>query len=66
MFEIMALAVIILVIRAVIKSDGKEADAPAQVPKYTLTRCPSCDGEIRIYGDRWECCWCGDFGRITK
>ena len=27
-------------------------------------RCPSCGSPVRLRGNRWECGWCGDFGKI--
>ena len=30
-------------------------------------RCPWCgSGPVKIYGDRWECGWCGDCGRLKR
>lgn len=29
-------------------------------------RCPHCGSPVMIRGNRWECCWCGDFGAISS
>lgn len=29
-------------------------------------RCPNCGSQATVYGSRWECGWCGDFGTITR
>ena len=34
--------------------------------KYTEMRCPTCGAPARNYGTKWECTWCGDFGRIER
>ena len=29
-------------------------------------RCPHCGSPVKVYGSRWECGWCGDFGGISS
>ena len=31
-----------------------------------VIRCPKCGSPVRIWGSRWECSWCGDFGSISS
>ena len=62
MTGIITIAALIIIIQAAMRLSKK--DTPAQTPKYTVMRCPSCGEEARVYGDQWECTWCGDFGRL--
>lgn len=36
-----------------------------QAVNYTAMRCPTCGDRARVYGDTWECEFCGDCGRIS-
>lgn len=45
------------------KTDNANA---AQTVVYSAMRCPTCGDEARIYGDTWECGFCGDCGRLTR
>ena len=29
-------------------------------------RCPHCGSPVRVLGNRWECGWCGDFGKLSS
>ena len=64
-FFIMVAAVVILIIvpTKLIKSKKSE---PSTQPHYTYTRCPTCGDRARVYGDTWECEFCGDCGRISQ
>lgn len=28
--------------------------------------CPHCGSPVRVWGNRWECGWCGDFGALSS
>lgn len=63
MYGILFAAVILLVIGGASSHTKQE---PTRPEKSSEMRCPSCGAPIRNYGDRWECTWCSDFGRIGK
>ena len=63
MIEIVLIAAIVLAIGL---ASGRTKQEPEQPRESTEMRCPSCGAPVRNYGDRWECTWCSDFGRIGK
>ena len=50
---------IILLIVYLVTDFRKELHQP-----YKTMRCPTCGEEARIYGDCWDCTWCGDSGKV--
>ena len=42
------------------RSSGKE-----QTMSKTKKRCPNCGSPVIIKGDRFECGWCGNFGKVS-
>lgn len=62
-FFVMVVAIAILIIVPINPIKGEDSE-PSPEQHYTYTRCPTCGDRARIYGDTWECEFCGDFGRI--
>lgn len=63
-FFIMVVAIAILIIVPTKLIKGKSSEARTK-PQYKYTRCPTCGDRARVYGDTWECEFCGDFGRFN-
>ena len=56
----LTILIILLIVYAV-----SEVKKEIQHPRpYTTIRCPTCDEEARVYGNEWECTWCGDSGKV--
>ena len=56
----LTILIILLIIYAV-SEVKKEIQHPTP---YKTMRCPTCGEVARIYGDCWECTWCGDSGKV--
>ncbi len=44
----------------------KPKDRGFTYPSREAFRCPVCGAQVRIRGDKWECTFCGDSGRLAK
>ncbi len=60
-FELMFFAAAVVILFLVGKSNkGKSVH---YMPRSTM-RCPSCGSTADVWGDHWECPYCGDSGGV--